>query len=44
LLNVTIGGPDGNNCRIYRFTARGYGKNPNTQVTLQEIFYKEWNL
>jgi type IV pilus assembly protein PilX len=29
------------NCRVYRFTARGYGRNPNTQVTLQEIFYKE---
>jgi type IV pilus assembly protein PilX len=44
LLNVTIGGPPGTNCRIYRFTARGYGKNPNTQVTLQEVFYREWNL
>jgi type IV pilus assembly protein PilX len=28
-------------CRVYRFTARGFGRNPNTQVTLQELFYKE---
>ena len=27
-------------CRIYRFTAVGWGKNPNTQVTVQEIFLK----
>ena len=25
-------------CNFYRITARGYGKNPNTQVTLQEMF------
>jgi type IV pilus assembly protein PilX len=25
-------------CGFYRITARGYGGNPNTQVTLQEIF------
>jgi type IV pilus assembly protein PilX len=29
------------NCRVYRLTARGYGRNPNTQVTLHEIYYKE---
>jgi type IV pilus assembly protein PilX len=25
-------------CNFYRITARGYGRNPNTQVTLQEMF------
>ena len=25
-------------CTFYRITARGYGRNPNTQVTLQETF------
>ena len=25
-------------CRHYRITSRGYGRNPNTQVTVQEIF------
>jgi type IV pilus assembly protein PilX len=25
-------------CKFYRITARGFGANPNTQVTLQEIF------
>jgi type IV pilus assembly protein PilX len=25
-------------CKFYRITARGYGGNPNSQVTLQEIF------
>lgn len=25
-------------CKFYRITARGYGGNPNTQVTLQEVF------
>jgi type IV pilus assembly protein PilX len=25
-------------CKFYRITARGYGANPNSQVTLQEIF------
>lgn len=28
-------------CRIYRFTAVGWGKNPNTQVTVQEIYIGE---
>lgn len=28
-------------CKVYRFTARGYGRNPSSQVTLQEIYYKE---
>ena len=27
-------------CNYYRITARGYGGNPNTQVTVQEIFLK----
>jgi type IV pilus assembly protein PilX len=30
--------PPGENCKFYRITARGYGVNPNSQVTLQEIF------
>lgn len=25
-------------CKFYRITARGFGANPNTQITLQEIF------
>ena len=29
-----------NFCNYYRITARGYGGNPNTQATLQEIFLK----
>jgi Tfp pilus assembly protein PilX len=28
-------------CRIYRFTAVGWGKNPNTQVTVQETYIAE---
>jgi type IV pilus assembly protein PilX len=32
-------GPDaGRSCRLYRFTAVGWGKNPNTQVTVQENY------
>jgi type IV pilus assembly protein PilX len=31
----------GETCKVYRFTARGYGRNPNTHVTLQEIYFKE---
>ena len=27
-------------CSFYRITARGYGGNPNTKVTVQEIFLK----
>ena len=27
-------------CNFYRITARGFGNNPNTQVTVQEIFLK----
>jgi type IV pilus assembly protein PilX len=27
-------------CNFYRITARGYGGNPNTQVTVQELFLK----
>jgi type IV pilus assembly protein PilX len=33
---VSIGGED--YCKWYRITARGYGVNPNSQVTLQEVF------
>jgi Tfp pilus assembly protein PilX len=29
-----------NYCNYYRITARGYGGNPNSQVTLQEVFLK----
>jgi type IV pilus assembly protein PilX len=31
---------DPNYCNFYRITARGYGANPSTQVTLQEVFLK----
>ena len=31
-------GEMGNKCNFYRITARGYGRNPNTQITLQETF------
>ena len=31
---------DPNYCSFYRITARGYGNNPNTQVTVQEIFLR----
>jgi type IV pilus assembly protein PilX len=34
----TIGGQA--YCNFYRITARGYGGNPNTQITLQEIFLR----
>ena len=27
-------------CRLYRFTSIGWGRNPNTQVMLQETFLK----
>ena len=28
-------------CRVWRFTAVGWGKNPNTQVTVQETYISE---
>jgi type IV pilus assembly protein PilX len=31
---------DPNYCSFYRITGRGYGLNPNTQVTVQEIFLR----
>lgn len=31
---------DPNYCNFYRITGRGYGNNPNTQVTVQEVFLK----
>ena len=34
----SMGGPPGSMCKWYRITARGFGVNPNSQVTLQEIF------
>lgn len=34
----SFGQPAQTFCNFYRITARGYGKNPNTQVTLQEVF------
>jgi type IV pilus assembly protein PilX len=36
---ASIGGQE-SMCKFYRLTARGFGGNPNTQVTLQEIFLK----
>jgi Tfp pilus assembly protein PilX len=38
LIGDTMGGPPDVFCKFYRITARGYGVNPNSQVTLQEIF------
>jgi type IV pilus assembly protein PilX len=32
---TSIGGAP---CKFYRITARGYGANPNSQITLQEVF------
>ena len=31
----------GAHCRLYRLTATGWGRNPNTRVTLQETFLKD---
>jgi type IV pilus assembly protein PilX len=31
-------GDDNAACNVYRITARGFGVNPNSQVTLQEVF------
>lgn len=31
---------DPNYCSFYRITARGYGANPNTQATVQEVFLR----
>ncbi|MCC7487848.1 MAG: hypothetical protein IT529_23000 [Burkholderiales bacterium] len=31
---------DPNYCNFYRITGRGYGYNPNTEVTLQEVFLR----
>lgn len=35
---ATIGGNANDYCNFYRITATGYGGNPNTSVTVQEIF------
>jgi type IV pilus assembly protein PilX len=37
---TSIGAPPTEACAFYRITAKGYGGNINTQVTLQEIFLK----
>jgi len=37
---ATLGGTAIDFCNFYRITARGYGANPNTQVTLQEIYLR----
>ena len=37
--DASIGGQE-SMCKFYRLTARGWGNNPNTQVTLQEVFLK----
>ena len=36
----SLGGAPAEPCAFYRITARGWGANINTQVTLQEIFLK----
>jgi Tfp pilus assembly protein PilX len=36
----SIGGTLRDACKFYRITAQGFGNNPNTQVTLQEVFLK----
>jgi type IV pilus assembly protein PilX len=38
MIGDTMGGPPEVFCKFYRITARGYGVNPNSQVTLQEMF------
>lgn len=42
-LPLVGGGMDGqaDTCRVWRFTAVGWGKNPNTQVTVQETYISE---
>ena len=35
---ASIGAAPGSPCKYYRITARGYGANPNTRVTLSEVF------
>lgn len=37
---TSLGGTAINFCNFYRITARGYGANPNTQVTLQEVYLR----
>ncbi|HEX2830876.1 MAG TPA: pilus assembly protein [Burkholderiales bacterium] len=42
-INLTGGKNDGTlaeTCRLYRFTALGWGRNPNTQAMIQEVFIK----
>jgi len=36
----SIGGTLKDACKFFRITAQGFGNNPNTQVTLQEVFLK----
>lgn len=40
LLGTSIGSA-ADTCRVWRFTAVGWGKNPNTQVTVQEVYISE---
>jgi type IV pilus assembly protein PilX len=40
LLNGGLGGV-ADACRVWRFTAVGWGKNPNTQVTVQEVYISD---
>jgi type IV pilus assembly protein PilX len=40
LVDGSIGGNPDDYCRYYRITAQGFGHNPNTQVTVQEVFLK----
>jgi type IV pilus assembly protein PilX len=42
-LPLVGGGMDGqaDTCRVWRFTAVGWGKNPNTQVTVQEVYISD---
>jgi len=37
---ASLGGTAVDFCNFYRITARGYGANPNTQVTLQEVYLR----
>jgi Tfp pilus assembly protein PilX len=42
-LQLVGGGMGGqaDTCRVWRFTAVGWGKNPNTQVTVQEFYISD---
>ena len=42
-LPISLGSIEGaaDQCRYWRFTAVGWGKNPNTQVTVQEVYISD---